>query len=275
MGKKALFFDVDGTLLDFATHRLPDSALAALRKAHADGHRIFISTGRPLVLVNIPGLTDVGLVDGYVTLNGAVIWACGKVIASHPLPEEDVRKIVDVCRSHDFTCVYMGESGIGVANPSTYYREVFEKFLGIAPMPEESYDDILGREIFQLTPFFRPELDRPMSELLPGCEFNRWHPEFVDITARGIDKASGIEALAACFGIDMADTVAFGDGGNDIPMLRRAAIGVAMGNAADDVKAAADMVTTAVGDDGVARALEKILGHDGTASQDTAAADTK
>lgn len=67
--------------------------------------------------------------------------------------------------------------------------------------------------------------------------------------------------IAAHFGVPLERTVAFGDGGNDVPMLEHAGIGVAMGNASDQVKSKADMVTTSVDDDGIANALSKVIGQ--------------
>ena len=75
------------------------------------------------------------------------------------------------------------------------------------------------------------------------------------ITADGADKGKGLAAMARHFGLDISETMAFGDGGNDISIIRRAGTGVAMGNAGDNVKAAADYVTTSVDDDGVMNAL--------------------
>ena len=91
--------------------------------------------------------------------------------------------------------------------------------------------------------------------LLSDCISGRWHPAFTDITADGADKGRGIELMAARFGISIDETMAFGDGGNDIPMLRRAGVGVAMGNAQPAIQAEADYVTTSVDDDGVRNAL--------------------
>lgn len=90
---------------------------------------------------------------------------------------------------------------------------------------------------------------------LPGCEATRWNPLFTDIVPRGGSKQVGMEKLLAHFGIRREECMAFGDGGNDIPMLRYAGIGVAMGNAREEVKAAADYVTSSVDEDGIAMAL--------------------
>ena len=69
---KALFFDIDGTLVSFKTHVIPDSAVKALEKAHNKGIKIFIATGRPMAIINnMSQLEEKGLIDGYVTMNGA------------------------------------------------------------------------------------------------------------------------------------------------------------------------------------------------------------
>lgn len=82
-----------------------------------------------------------------------------------------------------------------------------------------------------------------------------WNPYFCDIIPKDSNKGVGIRRMAEKYGIDISETMAFGDGNNDIEMLQAAGIGVAMGNAGDDVKAVADYVTTADTDNGVVNAL--------------------
>ena len=83
----------------------------------------------------------------------------------------------------------------------------------------------------------------------------RWHPDFVDIISPGGGKDQGMDAILDFFGISLEDTMAFGDGENDIPMLVKAGVGVAVANAKDNVKAAADYIAPSVDEDGVAEAL--------------------
>ena len=83
----------------------------------------------------------------------------------------------------------------------------------------------------------------------------RWHPAFTDITSGEADKGKGLQVMAEYLGLDISETMAFGDGGNDISIIREAGIGVAMGNANEEVKAMADYVTSSVDEDGVKNAL--------------------
>lgn len=254
---KALFFDIDGTLIDIKTHIIPSSTTAALRRAKELGHRIFIATGRSHTIVRLPGLPP-EIVDGYVTLNGAVCLAGGSPVSLTPIPRETVRNMAQVCRTRNYTCLFITLDGMGVANSDERFVQGFQEYFGLAPIAETDFASMMDRDIYQMTVFFSETEERELRPGFPDLEFNRWFPTFADITARGVDKARGIEEMARHFGIELADTVAFGDGGNDIPMLLRAGIGVAMGNASDDVKANADYVTAAVDDGGIPKAMQAL-----------------
>ena len=86
--------------------------------------------------------------------------------------------------------------------------------------------------------------------------FPRWNPEFADAVSAKVSKGTSMKKLLDIFGMRPEEAIAFGDGGNDIPMLKTAGIGVAMGNALDFVKTEADFVTDTVNEDGVISALE-------------------
>ena len=84
---KALFFDIDGTLVSFETHRIPSSTIEALEAAHAKGLKIFIATGRPKAIINnLSELQDRNLIDGYITMNGAYCFVGEQVIYKSAIP---------------------------------------------------------------------------------------------------------------------------------------------------------------------------------------------
>ena len=91
---------------------------------------------------------------------------------------------------------------------------------------------------------------------IPTCEIGRWYPAFADVTAKGDTKQKGIDEIIRHFGIKLEETMSFGDGGNDISMLRHAAPD-RYGQAKEDVKAAADYVTAPIDEDGISKAMKR------------------
>ena len=91
---------------------------------------------------------------------------------------------------------------------------------------------------------------------MPNSKAARWTTHFTDVIPKVGGKNTGIDAVIAHFGIKLEETMEFGDGGNDIDMLKHAGIGVAMGNAVENVKEIADYITTSVDDDGITNALK-------------------
>lgn len=257
---KALFFDIDGTLVSFRTHCIPESTLQAVREARKRGIKVFIATGRPLSFINNLGDMEY---DGMMCVNGAYcLDGEGNVISKTPVSRADIRRVVDAYPSHPFPVLFAGVDTVLPCGFETlgHYAEAVFKMLDIVPPPPARVEDALEIDVLQVIGFFPAEdEERIMTEMLRDCDANRWHPSFADCIARGTSKATGMDAICRHYGIDISETMAFGDGANDIEMLRHAGIGVAMGNAADDVKAAADVVTTSVDDDGVAQALSKQL----------------
>ena len=256
---KALFFDIDGTLVSFETHRIPSSTIEALEAAHAKGLKIFIATGRPKAIINnLTALQERELIDGYITMNGAYCFVDDTVIYKSPIPAAEVDALTSFCHERNLPCILVGEHDICVNQPGELVTEIFNRQLKTDPIPPKPYtDNHSDKEYYQLTPFIDIEEEQLLLPSIPNCEMGRWHPAFVDVTAKGNTKQRGIDEIIRHFGIRLEETMAFGDGGNDISMLRHAGIGVAMGNAKDDVKAAAGYVTTSVDDNGIANALKQ------------------
>ncbi|MCD7901858.1 MAG: Cof-type HAD-IIB family hydrolase [Bacteroides sp.] len=249
---KALFFDIDGTLVSFKTHTIPSSTIDAINQAKQKGLKVFISTGRPKVIINNLGPLKF---DGFITMNGAYCFIGDEVIYKNSIPREDVEAVIKQVENNNLTSVFVTKDNMKVANPSDLSTE-FSKDLAIPQLPNVSIEEILKQEIFQISPFITEEQETDFMKLLPGCASNRWHPTFTDIVAKGNGKQRGIDEIISRIRIKLEETMAFGDGGNDISILRHAAIGVAMGNARDQVKAAADYVTDTVDNDGIWKAFK-------------------
>lgn len=254
---KALFFDIDGTLVSFKTHHVPLSTIDALQTVKAKGIKIFISTGRPKAIINNLGeLEELNLIDGYVSMNGAYCFVGDTVIDRHYIPHESALKIGHFVDKQKAACVFVSAHDVCVYRENALMRKIFYDYLHVDEMRKvDNIEEACAVDIYQATPFITPEQEAEIIGQIKGCTGDRWHPTFTDITAAGCDKRHGVEIVAKHFGLNMQEVICFGDGGNDISMLQSEAIGVAMGNAEDTVKAVADYVTTAVDDNGVRNAM--------------------
>lgn len=256
---KIVFFDIDGTLVSFKSHTIPQSALDAIKAVRSKGVKVWIATGRPMPFINNLGDLEY---DGLITATGAHCQTRdGEVIFSQPVDKADIRRMIAHQHSTGMAVAYAGNSRAIMTAPQGLTSEVGEVFslldIGVPELhaPEEALDF----DVMEVIAFFRAE-DTPymMENVLKNCSEARWHPDFVDCVTKGSNKASAIDKIIAHYGIDLSETMAFGDGGNDIPMLRHAGIGVAMGNASDEVKQYADIITTSVDEDGIANILKTL-----------------
>lgn len=253
---KALFFDIDGTLVSFNTHRIPESAVLALEKAKSAGVKIFIATGRPKKLIN--NLKEIeSLIDGYITTNGAYCFAGNTEILCTAIGKNDVEAVMKRVDEFNVSCIVVGKEDLLVYNATPQFGEMAKMLAVDSIRMDTPLDELLRQGVVQMTPFFNKEQEVRAISDTANCISSRWYPDFTDITANGADKGKGIEAVARHFGIAVSETMAFGDGGNDTTMLRTAGIGVAMGNASGEVKSCADYVTATVDNDGIAGTLRR------------------
>lgn len=105
---KAIFFDIDGTLVSFRTHTVPESTRKALKRLRAQGIKLFIATGRPKLLIDT--LNDLEF-DGYITLNGAYCFTADHHdIYKGSIPHSDIEQLVAYCRNHDYPFVFVQDN---------------------------------------------------------------------------------------------------------------------------------------------------------------------
>lgn len=252
---KALFFDVDGTLVSFNTHTISTSTVDALKEAKKRGVKLFIATGRPIQLLNnIPEVEH--LMDGYILATGAMCTYEDKVVREDLIPKAEVEALIDFCKQRSLPAVVVGREDIQLVNRNEQFEDIFRNLLNVTYNKfDVPMDEVINQGVLQITPFITEAEEDIIKPQLKSCATARWHPAFCDINNSSADKANGIRAIAQQLGIDISETMAFGDGGNDISMLKAAGTSVAMGNALDKVKASATYVTTSVDEDGIANAL--------------------
>ena len=270
---KLIALDLDATLLD-SQKKISPRNLAALERARQMGVLMVPVTGRPAqglpqAVLDLPGLRYA------VTSNGATIrdWVEDRFLLEKHLPPEKSLEVLDACWHYDMIREVFRE-GIGYLTQADYEilrdrylgTPMWEYVMGTRQVLPGSLEDFLREdnrpveELFFLTdsPESKEALRKHLSTL-PDIGFADPFPNDLEVIAGGIDKGEAFLWLLDYLGIDPAETIAMGDGGSDIPLLRAAGIGIAMDNALDYVKAAADHVTASCDEDGVALALEKYL----------------
>jgi len=251
---KAAFFDIDGTLVSFKTHRVSPAVLDGLHRLRDRGVKLFLATGRHRESIGLAA--DVFPFDGFITINGQYCFAGDRVLRDNPIPRPVVARQVELLEESGAPCLLLCREGTLYVNPGPL-ADVFPRQLALDLPDPVPLRQVLDRDIYQMTAFCTREEERAAGDsFFPGLEVMRWHPAFVDVIGPGGGKDRGIDAVIEHFGIDLSETMAFGDGENDLPMLRHARIGVALGNADDLVKSQADYVTGTVDEDGVLTALE-------------------
>lgn len=250
---KAVFFDIDGTLVSFESHQVALSAKKALTQLQANGIKIFIATGRMLPMITV--VDDIPF-DGYITYNGAYcVDGKKEVIYSNPIPQDDLDSLVNHLKHDPFPVAFMLKDEMTVNMVSEDVEAVAHHVNVTVPRIEEPYIAV-QQDVYQLCLYVNNDKERDvLQSVFRHCASNRWSPLFADINVDINNKQTGIDRILEHYQIDLSETMAFGDGGNDIPMLQHVAVGVAMGNASDEVKASADYITDSVDEDGIANAL--------------------
>jgi Cof subfamily protein (haloacid dehalogenase superfamily) len=268
MQRRAVFLDVDGTLVDDWGH-VPDSARASVRAARDRGHLVFLCTGRSLIGL-WPEILDVGF-DGLVAAAGGYVEHGGTVLAHHAVPTDQVRRVVAYFEARGVE--YMLESNDGLFGSPGVRARLRQTILGAV-----TDEDILAELERGLMGFIDSiVVDRDpttlhvnkVSFLHSEVTLEEIRAEFTDafdvipatvplfgpnsgeLSLRGVHKAAGMQVLIDHLGITREQTVAFGDGFNDLEMLQFAGVGIAMGQAPQAVKDVADQVTGRPDQDGI------------------------
>lgn len=251
---RAAFFDIDGTLISGGSHQMPASLPTALDTLRQNGVALLLSTGRHLLEIEeehlLPGLHF----DGAAYMNGQLCEWQGRPVVQNLIPPEELAALHTYLDRTGHSCIFLERDQM-YANKVDDRLIAGQAQVGTAIPPLRSLDGLEQREIYQIIPYVTAEEEPELLAAMPGCKTLRWGNAVVDLTTKAGGKEKGIRALCEAMGISIDETIAFGDGANDREMLEMAGIGVAMGNALDEVKQSADYITDTVDNDGLAKAL--------------------
>lgn len=242
---KLIATDLDGTLLN-SDKQISDENQRWIARAREAGIEPTIATGRHRLSVLDTYGKQLQIQIPIVTLNGGLVLAPdGTVLMTNPLAQDEIRYLHQL--ANEYNTAWLAFTADDIINRD----DILER--------RTKYDDIWLKYVF------RCEDTRVLKQIhtrlreYGAFELSSADKLNIEINPVGIHKAFGLEYVCQRLHIDRRQVIAIGDGLNDVAMLKWAGLGIAMANATDEVKAAADMVTESCDDDGVGRAIEKVL----------------
>lgn len=265
MGRKAVFFDADGTICDIKKG-VPDSALEAVKQLIANGHEAWLCTGRSRAFVSdylerIP-------FTGMISACGATIEKDGKRLFNKEISPEIAKLSVEILRKNGLIPVMEGADFMyydkdEYTSEINWYCDLITESLGDKWRPITGNEDCM-------------QINKISTKMVEGCnteaalnalgdyydiirhESGSFAGTTIELVPKGFNKAVGIAAVCRLFDIPREDTVVFGDSNNDLSMFEYAAVKVAMGNASPKIKELADYITTDMFHYGIRNGLEHL-----------------
>lgn len=247
---KAVFFDVDGTLVSFIDHKVPDSARKAIAELRKKGILCFLATGRHLLELEEMACYDI-VFDGYVTTNGQIcLDQDHNVIWRLPFKEKTRRAMAEIFNKKEVPLLFIEEGRM-------YHNIIDQRVIdayGILATTIPEVGDYTGAPVYQACTYIKEGEVDYKAKFPEGLNFMWWHNNAIDIL-ESEGKIVGIEHMCELYDLKKSEIMAFGDAENDRAMLEHVGTAIAMGNADEDIKKLADHVTASVEDDGIYKAL--------------------
>lgn len=264
---KLIFFDIDGTIAIPGQSPGRDT-VAAIRAARANGHKVFLSTGR-MESVIPEHIRSIGFDGGIYSAGGRVV-VDGKELLNRSMSTDLVRQVTDTMREYQLfymlenaSGTYVGAEGRSLPGVSGDLRRLMEQELHILPYKQMPEHDLTYKIVFHAESIAQAEqLVKILSTTAKVVYFSGLLPDMPvipgEVSDPDVNKGDALIRICQYLTADPKDCVAFGDSMNDAEILRAAGTGIAMGNAEDHVKEIADQVCERCDEDGIAKALTRL-----------------
>jgi len=260
---KFIALDVDGTLMT-SERTIADSTRNAIQAARKKGVLVSISSGRPYVGVG-PIAKELGLQAPMIAYNGGMIVDAvnDQILYECSMKSDDARKVIADAQTEDTTLIIWSKDKLYV-NRIDDRVESYIQISDVVPHLIEDYEALIGQGITKI--LWIDELDTIeafretyRAKYREHLNVVRSLPMFLEFVDKGVSKAEAMKKIGELHGISREEMIAIGDGDNDLEMLEYAGLGIAMGNAHDEVKEKADAVTDSNDEDGIAKAIRKYI----------------
>lgn len=252
---KAIFFDIDGTLISSLHPRMKQETIDALYQLRQQGILLFIASGRHTLEIEELQLDHDFHFDGYLLLNGGYCFNEKEVIYENSIDENDVKNICQVVERYHLPVLFIEKEDMYV---NFVNDKVIQAQNSIQTSIPRINSHIHTKGIMQIDPYVDEKMIKLIMEKTQNCKCTRWYDEAYDIIPACGGKKAGIEAIMNYYGILKEETVAFGDGENDIEMFDVVGTAIAMKNGKEEVKKKADFICDDVNERGIVLGLEKL-----------------
>ena len=275
MAVKAVFFDIDGTLLTDARN-VSQSTITAINELKKAGILVGLATGRgPRFLLQY--MAALGL-DVAVAYNGQYILSREKVLFTNPLAISDIQEMIEYADQHQRDLSFGTAAGVvgsglmSFGNGNLAYKITklipnswagFVTFLfnqilrRISPQKSGNLQDLLTQPIYQMMVITTQKESQKLEQRFEHLSFTRSSAYVADVISKGQSKLAGIARVGDLYGFDTSEVMAFGDSDNDMEMLSGVGYAIAMGNGTKRLKKIATYVTASNNKDGIFQAIKK------------------
>jgi Cof subfamily protein (haloacid dehalogenase superfamily) len=241
------FFDIDGTLLPFGERKPSVNTAYALGRLKEKGVILCMATGRSLI--TMPKLEGIDF-DAFMVFNGSYCFDKDTEIFSCPIPRGDVFQILTNARRMN-RAIAICNDRYTVANAPDADLDLFFSVGGSTVSVADDFDNRCHDKIYQMLISCGKDEYGEVLHGTTGTALAPWWDRAVDIIPAASGKGIAVDNMIKHYGLSRDEAIAFGDGDNDIGMLRAVGTGIAMGNAPSSVKTAADSVCGSVDEDGI------------------------
>ncbi|AYB40571.1 Cof-type HAD-IIB family hydrolase [Brevibacillus laterosporus] len=263
---RMIVLDLDDTLLQ-DDHTISTRTKSALMKAQEAGVKVVLASGRPTyAMTHIAEELELEKYGSFIlSFNGAKIinWKTKEELFSSTLPVETVHELYDISKKEQVGILSYDGDDI-VAETVTAYTKKESEITGMNIKEVESFKQAITRPVVKVLMVDDPTklaiVEKKLQKQLEGqLSVMRSKPFFLEFTEAGVDKGTSLHQLINKLGIEQAEVIAIGDSYNDLAMITFAGLGVAMGNAPDDIKEVANYVTDTNMNHGVAKVVETFI----------------
>lgn len=254
---KIAIFDIDDTLIKRGKVTLEESAKVAIEKLKEKGIEVLVATGRAYYFIHDDVHTAISP-NYYVCTNGACVYDKSQnLIYKTPMEKNEVDALIDYARNNNLGIALKMKDNMPVYHNLEIFQTVYMQGSDKLHILEDKTKELLEKDvpmgIFMMGDESLIEASRPLS---PNGFYAKAYTDAYDIYSKHAGKIKGIEFVLNKLNLTWDNVIAIGDAANDLEMIEKAAIGVAMGNSIDMLKEKADYVSADIESDGVYQALQ-------------------